>query len=143
MLLAYHDQPYSMPLTALLCEAFISQCIKRIQAGDSQTDCQEAVLAIIQHMQHPSMPRPTANSFILVTECLLTDVTSDMPAYQLPVQLQQQVWEKMHQELGSGPDTVQAYVPALTPLRQHRCWRQCCSWLRMALEGWMLSAAWP
>ena len=107
-----------LALTTADCNAFIRDCIQRARANDG-SECQEAALNLLHHMQHPDLPEPAVSTFALATECTLASVNEDAPAHQLLVQLQQDIWEPLHSVAAPEADTISAYLPALNHLLNH------------------------
>ena len=105
--------PSVLVLTSTHCDSFVQQCIERAKTGNNLSSCQQAALMLRHHMKPPSLPIPSVRTFTLATECLLISLEEGTPAHRLLVQLQQQVWQVMHQVLGCQAAAAAAYLPAL------------------------------
>ena len=63
-------------------------------------------------MLSSGMPQPDVATFTSASECLLASSSGVVPDHQLLAQLQQDIWQPMHQALGSDKKTLAAYLPA-------------------------------
>ncbi len=109
-MLAHHEQKYSKPLTVEACTAFLRCCTK---ASSNKAQYAEAALMLMRGMQSP-LPLPDMETFSAVTLCVLSTHDDGEPAYQLLVQLHQQVLLKLHTQLGTGQGTAKVYHAAMT-----------------------------
>ena len=58
---------------------------------------------------------PATSTYTLATRCLVAQLTDGVPAHQVLVQLQQEVWHDMQQKVArDGADATVAYLPALS-----------------------------
>ena len=117
MLVAHHSH-YGVMSSLHTCEKVIRLCNQRIADNNISTDSQEAIWTLLQQMQSPALTKPTVNTFVLAMESVLAahDGVDSVPLHHALVLLQQNVWSRMHQVLGSGGETLSAYAPYLTRL---------------------------
>ncbi|KAL3141229.1 hypothetical protein ABBQ38_003570 [Trebouxia sp. C0009 RCD-2024] len=116
MLTSYHDKAYSIPLSVSDCDTFIKLCMQgwpgSTEEGVAVTvDTQEgisAALGLLHHMKQTSLPAPAVSTFTQATLCALAQLKGAVPAHQVLMQLQQDVWAHMH----TGDDNT-AYLAAL------------------------------
>ncbi len=108
LMLAYHEQKYSMPLSVKACNAFLRCCTK---APSNTANSVEAALKLMRGMQSP-LPSPDMETFSAVTVCVLSNLNDGVPAYQLLVQLHQ-VLLKLHMQFGTGAETAEVYHAAM------------------------------
>ncbi len=94
------------------CNSFIRLCLQHIKADSEHADYYEAVLTLLQHKLSSSMPQPDVATFTSASECLLASSSGVVPNHQLLAQLQQDIWQPMHQALGSDRKILAAYLPA-------------------------------
>lgn len=80
LMLAYHEQKYSMPLSVEACNAFLRCCT---EASSSTANNAEAAVRLMSGMQ-PPLPLPDMETFSAVTTCVLSKLCDGTPAYQLP-----------------------------------------------------------
>jgi len=108
LLLAFAAQKYNVPLPIEACNAFLRAC-----TGPS-TDRKASTAAALSllHGMHAPLPAPTLQTFSAVTLCILAHLDDGMPAYQLLVQLHEQVLPKLHAQLGTGPRAAKVYLAA-------------------------------
>ena len=109
LMLAYHEQKYSMPLSVEACNAFLRCCT---EASSSTANNAEAALRLMSGMQ-PPLPLPDMETFLTVTTCVLSKLYDGTPAYQLLVQLHQQVLVKLHMQFGKELETAKVYYAAM------------------------------
>ena len=115
MLKSYTNEAYDAPLSVPDCDTFVQLCTASAQAGGSMADSISATLSLLHHMKHSGLPAPTMSTYTLATQCLVAQLTDGMPAHQVLVQLQQEVWHDMQQKgAGDSADVVAAYLPALS-----------------------------
>ena len=107
LMLAYHK--YTTFLSVEACNAFLRCCFK---ASSSTANKAEAAVRLMRGMQSP-LPLPDTETFSSVTTCVLFQLHDGMPAYQLLVQLHQQVLLKLHMQFGKGPETAKVYYAAM------------------------------
>ena len=113
MLASYHKQGYTPVLSVVDCNNFIRLCLQQIKAESEHADYYEAVLTLLQHMVSSSgMPQPDVATFTCALECLLASSSGRVPDHQLLAQLQQDIWQPMHQVLSSDSSSSAAYLPA-------------------------------
>ncbi|DBA96187.1 TPA: hypothetical protein ACH3X1_015665 [Trebouxia sp. C0004] len=92
MLLAYAAHKYNVPLPVEACNAFLRSCTCPSTDKKAST---AAALALL-HGLHAPLPAPNLKTFYAVTLCILAHLDNGMPAYQLLVQLHEQVLPKLH-----------------------------------------------
>lgn len=63
-------------------------------------------------MLSSGMPQPDFDTFASASECLLASSSGAVPDHHLLAQLQQDIWQPMHQVLGSDRSSSAAYLPA-------------------------------
>ncbi len=112
-MLAYHEQKYSMPLSIIACNNFLRCCSK---ASSNTAKSATAALKLMKGMQSP-LPLPDMGTLSDVTMCVLSNLDDGVPAYQLLVQLHQQVLLKLHMQLGTGPQTAKVYHAAMAAFK--------------------------
>ena len=104
------------PVSVSTCNTFVKHCNARLRAGDRIGRCQEAVWSLLQQMQPPALPHPAVSTFRLATECALLSIPeghAEDTAHHALVQLQQHVWEKMHNCLPDEASQLAVYSTAL------------------------------
>ncbi len=94
------------------CNSFIRLCLQQLKADSEHADYCEAVLALLRHMLSSGMPQPDVYTFTSASKCLLARSSGVVPDHQLLAQLQQDVWQPMHQVLNSNRSRSAAYLPA-------------------------------
>ncbi len=109
LVLAYPEQKYSVPLQVEACNAFLRCCLK---ASSSTANKAEAAVRLMRGMQSP-LPLPDMETFSSITKCVLSKLRDGVPAYQLLVQLHQQVLLKLHMQFGKAPETAKVYYAAM------------------------------
>lgn len=109
LMLAYPEQNYSMPLQVKACNAFLRCCFK---ASSSTANKAEAAVRLMRGMQSP-LPLPDMQTFSSVTKCVHSKLHDGVPAYQLLVQLHQQVLLKLHTQFGKAPEAAKVYYAAM------------------------------
>jgi len=109
LLLAYENQKYSMPLPVEACNAFLHACTGPATDRKAIT---AAALALL-HGMHAPLPTPNWETFSAITLCMLAHLDDGMPAYQLLVQLHEQVLPQLHVQLGTGSQAVKVYQAAM------------------------------
>lgn len=114
MLRLYHEEAYAPPLLVSDCDTFLQLCKAGEQAGGSLADSLSAALSLLHHMKQTSLPAPAVTTCALATHCLLAQLTDGVPAHQVLVQLQQEVWHDMQKETAAGAHESAAYLPALS-----------------------------
>lgn len=109
LLLAYAAQKYTVPLPVEACNAFLRAC-----AGPSlDSKATTAAALALLHGMHAPLPAPNLDTFSAVTLCMLAHLDNGMPAYQLLVQLHEQVLPQLHVQLGTGPQAAKVYQAAM------------------------------
>ncbi|KAL3141226.1 hypothetical protein ABBQ38_003567 [Trebouxia sp. C0009 RCD-2024] len=114
MLTSYHDKAYSIPLSVSDCDTFIKLCMQGWPGSTEEgmeVDTQEgisAALCLLHHMKQTSLPAPAVSTFTQATLCALAQLKAGVPADQVLMQLQQDVWAHMHTD-----DDTTAYLAAL------------------------------
>ncbi|KAL3161691.1 hypothetical protein ABBQ38_008790 [Trebouxia sp. C0009 RCD-2024] len=114
MLTSYHEAAYALPLSVSDCNTFLQLCKASEQAGGSLADSLSPALSLLHHMKQTSLPAPAVTTCTLATHCLLAQLTDGVPAHQVLVQLQQEVWHTMHKVTEAGAHESAAYLPALS-----------------------------
>jgi len=122
LMLAYPEQNYNMPLQVKACNAFLRCCFK---ASSSTANKAEAAVRLMRGMQSP-LPLPDMQTFSSVTKCVHSKLHDGVPAYQLLVQLHQQVLLKLHTQFGKAPEAAKVYYAAMaafntTDLSTNQC----------------------
>jgi len=112
LLAAYHKHGYPTLLSVADCNSFIRLCLHQIKTDSEDADYYEAVLTLLRHMLSSGMPQPDVATFTSASECLLASSSGEVPDHQLLAQLQQDIWQPMHQVLGSDRSSSAAYLPA-------------------------------
>ena len=108
-MLAYPERKYTIPLSVEACNAFLRCCF---EASSSTANKAEAAVRLMKGMQSP-LPLPNIETFSSVTTCVLSKLHDGMPAYQLLLQLHQQVLLKLHMQFGKAPETAKVYYAAM------------------------------
>ncbi|KAL3161697.1 hypothetical protein ABBQ38_008796 [Trebouxia sp. C0009 RCD-2024] len=114
MLTSYREEAYALPLSVSDCNTFLKLCKASEQAGGSLADSLSPALSLLHHMKQTSLPAPAVTTCTLATHCLLAQLTDGVPAHQVLVQLQQEVWHTMHKVTEAGAHESAAYLPALS-----------------------------
>ncbi|KAL0019551.1 hypothetical protein WJX77_012189 [Trebouxia sp. C0004] len=113
LLASHHKQGYPTLLSVGDCNNFIRLCLQQVQADSEHADYYEAVLTLLRHMLSSGVPQPDVCTFTSASECLLASSSGEVPDHQLLAQLQQDIWQPMHQVLGNDRSSSAAYLPAL------------------------------
>lgn len=114
MLRCYLKEAYDAPLSVADCDTFVKLCTASAQAGGSIADSISAALSLLHHMKQSRLPAPAVTTYTWATQCLLAQLTHGVPAHQVLVQLQQEVWHDIQKVAGDGADVTAACLPALS-----------------------------
>ena len=95
MLESYHDKVYSPPLSTPECDLFLTLCVQNQTAGGSTEDSISAALSVLHHMKQTSLPFPAVSTYGMATQCVLAQLKDGVPAHEVLMQLQQDVWQHM------------------------------------------------
>lgn len=109
MLKSYHDKAYTLLLSVSDCDTFITLCMSSPPADGSTAEYIEeciqeassAALCLLHHMEQTSLPAPAVSTFTQATLCALAQLRAGVSAYQVLLQLQQDVWSYMHTRDGN------------------------------------------
>jgi len=112
LLTSHHNHGYPTLLSVADCNSFIRLCLQQLKPDSEHADYYEAVLTLMRHMLSSGMPQPDVATFTCASECLLASSSGIVPDHQLLAQLQQDIWQPMHQVLGSDRSSSAAYLPA-------------------------------
>lgn len=114
---SYPHDMYSAALSVAECDAFLMACIQHGRECSSMADSVRAVLPLLHHLHQTSLPDPAVSTFALSAECISAQLEEGLPANQVLVQLQQQVWGSMHSTVGAESGVITAYLPAFDVLQ--------------------------
>ena len=92
------------------CQECMRTITAQIKAGKDISLCLEAVWALLQQPQPPSLP---LSMFVLAAEAVVAASHQDLSDLQAVVLLQQHVWVNMHHVIKDDPSVISAYLPAL------------------------------